>query len=351
MNVYEYAGNLHTHTPYSDGEALHAQIAQAAEDAGLDFVVVTDHNVWVDGLERYYGKVLLLVGEEVHDVRRQPQANHLLVYDAGAEMVLQADDPQKLIDEVNQHGGFCYLAHPYEYAGRFGGEEAIPWQDWDVTGYVGLEIWNYMSEFKALASRNVLAAVYYAYCQELGIRGPFRDMLRHWDYLLSQGRRVPVIGNADAHGTSYSMGPFQRVLFPYEYLFRCVNTHILTEHPFNGFLEHDKMLVYDALRAGRTWVGYDLPASTVGFRFTARSGSNQALIGGELVRAGAAIFEVHTPQEADIRLIFSGQVLARTKGTYLKHTTAEPGAYRVEAYRRHRLSPKGWIFSSPIYVK
>jgi len=351
MNVYEYAGNLHTHTSYSDGEALHAQIAQAAEDAGLDFVVITDHNVWVDGLERYYGKVLLLVGEEVHDVRRQPQANHLLVYDAGAEMVLQADDPQKLIDEVNQHGGFCYLAHPYEYAGRFGNEEAIPWQDWDVTGYVGLEIWNYMSEFKALASRNVLAAVYYSYCQELGIRGPFRDMLRHWDYLLSQGRHIPVIGNADAHGTSYSMGPFQRVLFPYEYLFRCINTHILTEHPFNGFLEHDKTLIYDALRAGRTWVGYDLPASTAGFRFTARSGSNQALIGGELVRAGAAIFEVHTPQEADIRLIFNGQVLARTKGTHLKYTTAEPGAYRAEAYRRYRLSSRGWIFSSPIYVK
>ena len=351
MNVYEYVGNLHVHTSYSDGKALHAQIARAAEDARLDFVIVTDHNVWVDGLETYYGKVLLLVGEEVHDVRRRPQANHLLIYGAEAEMILQAQDPQALIDEVSQHGGFCYLAHPYEYAGRFGGEDAIPWVDWDITGYVGIELWNYMSEFKALASRNVVAAIYTAFFSERGIRGPFKDMLRHWDYLLSLGKRVPVIGNADAHGTSYSMGPLQRVLFPYEYLFRCINTHILVERPFNGFLEHDKTLVYDALRAGRTWVGYDLLGPTAGFEFLARSGSNQALIGGELVRTGATIFEVRTPQEAEIRLLFNGQVLARTKGTYLKHTTAEPGAYRVEAYRQHKLSPRGWIFSSPIYVK
>jgi hypothetical protein len=351
LNVYEYAGNLHAHTSYSDGEALHAQVAQAAEQAGLDFVVVTDHNVWVDGLERYYGKVLLLVGEEVHDVRRQPQANHLLVYDAGAEMVLQAGDPQALIDEVNQHGGFCYLAHPYEYVGRFGGEEAIPWEDWGVTGYVGIEIWNYMSEFKALASRNALAAIYYAYFPERGIRGPFRDTLRQWDYLLAQGRRVPAIGTADAHGTPYSLGLLRRVLFPYEYLFRCINTHVLTEHPFNGFLEHDRTLIYDALRAGRTWVGYDLLAPTTGFQFLARSGSNRALVGEELVRAGAAVFEVHTPYEADVRLMLAGRVLARTNGKYLKYTTAEPGAYRVEAYRQHRLSSRGWIFSSPIYVR
>jgi hypothetical protein len=351
MNIYEYAGNLHVHTSYSDGEALHAQVAQAAGGAGLDFVVVTDHNVWVDGLERYYGKVLLLVGEEVHDVRRQPQANHLLTYDTGAEMALQASDPQVLIDDVNEHGGFCYLAHPYEYAGRFGREEPIPWLDWDVTGYVGLEIWNYMSEFKALASRNVPAAVYYSYFPDRGIRGPFRDTLRHWDYLLSQGKRIPAIGNADAHGTSYSLGPLKRVLFPYDYLFRCINTHILTEHPLNGFLEHDKTLIYDALRAGRTWVGYDLLAPTKGFQFLARSGTNQVLIGDELVRIGAAIFEVHTPYEADIRLLFNGQVVAQAKGTYLKHTTDEPGAYRVEAYRQHQLGSRGWIFGSPIYIK
>lgn len=348
---YEYVGNVHIHTKYSDGEGLHAEIAQAAARAGLDFVIITDHNVWVNGCEGYYGKVLLLVGEEVHDVRRIPQANHLLIYNAKSELATFAADPQNLIDEANRRGGFSYIAHPYEYASRLSPDlAAIPWEDWDVAGCVGLEVWNYMSEFKGLL-RGLLSAIFYAYCPTLGIRGPFRATLRKWDELLAQGKRVAAIGGADAHATPYSLGPLHRVVFPYEYLFRCVNTHILVERPFNGVLEHDRALLYEALRAGRTWVGYDLPASTIGFRFIAHSGVNQAVPGEELIRTGAVVFEVQTPYPADIRLLRNGRVVARARGKMLKHITAEAGIYRVEVYRWYRLSRRGWIFSSPIYVK
>jgi hypothetical protein len=349
--MYEYVGNIHIHTRYSDGEGLHAQIAQAAAQAGLDFVVITDHNVWVQGCEGYYGKVLLLVGEEVHDVRRIPPANHLLAYNAESELAPYAANPQGLVDEANRRGGFSYIAHPYEYAGSISHDlEAISWQNWEVTGYTGLEIWNYMSEFKALL-RGPFSAILYVYCPALGIRAPFRAALRKWDELLVQGRRVAAIGTADAHANPYSLGPLHRVVFPYEHLFRCVNTHILVERPFNGVLEHDKALVYEALRAGRTWAGYDLPAPTTGFRFVARSGAKHATLNEELVRAGATVFEIQTPHAGDIRLLCDGRVIARARGRALKYTTAEAGAYRVEVYRRYHLARRGWIFGSPIYVR
>lgn len=350
MSLYEYAGNVHMHTVYSDGTALHAELGRIASAAGLDFLIVTDHNVWVDGVEGYYGDALLLVGEEIHDVRCQPQANHLLAFGAEDELAPLASDSQQLIDAVSQRGGFCYLAHPYEHRGRVGPELGpIPWADWDVSGYAGFEIWNYMSEFKGLLG-NRLSAVLYAYLPGLAIRGPYRVTLRRWDELLAQGRQIAAIGGSDAHGRTYSMGPLSREVFPYEHLFRCVNTHILTERPFNGDLEHDKALVYDALDAGRTWVGYDLPASTAGFRFRARSGFNQALMGEELVRTGATVFEVETPRRAHIRLVCDGRAAARSRGKRLEHITAHPGVYRVEVYRRYRMSRRGWIFSSPIYV-
>ena len=350
MSIYEYTGNAHVHTPYSDGEALHAEVAQVASEAGLDFVITTDHNVWVNGCEGYYGKVLLLVGEEIHDVRRQPQVSHLLAYNTESELATFASDPQELINEVNQRGGLCFLAHPYEYRSPISPDlAAIPWADWDVTGYAGLEIWNYMSEFKALL-RNRLAALLYAHFPALGITGPFRVTLRRWDQLLSQGKRVAAIGGSDAHGNTYSLGPLSRVVFPYKHLFRCVNTHIITERPFNGTLENDKSLIYDALRAGHTWVGYDLLAPTAGFRFSARSINNQATIGDELVRTGATKFDVQTPHSGDIRLIHNGRAVARTRGQHLRHTSVEPGTYRVEVYRSYRLARRGWIFSSPIYV-
>ncbi len=71
MDVYELVGNLHAHTVYSDGAGTHKDIARAALEAGLDFVVVTDHNVYVEGVDgyQYQGdqRVLILAGEEIHD--------------------------------------------------------------------------------------------------------------------------------------------------------------------------------------------------------------------------------------------------------------------------------------------
>ncbi len=350
MSIYEYVGNPHVHTPYSDGTALHADVARAASDAGLDFVIVTDHNVWVDGVEGYYDDVLLLVGEELHDVRCRPQANHVLAFNAGTELAPLASGVQALIDEIGEEGGFSYLAHPFERSSPVkAGLSAIPWNAWEVDGYTGIELWNYMSEFKGLL-RNRAWAILYALCPGIGIRGPYRATLDKWDELLTEGKRVAAIGGADAHGKTYTVGPLSRVVFPYDFLFRCVNTHVLTRVPLNGELAHDRALIYDALQTGRTWVGYDLPASTSGFRFRSRSVANEALVGEELVRAGAAVFDVETPQPADIRLIRNGRTVARSRGRTLKHTTARPGTYRVEVYRRYCLERRGWIFSSPIYV-
>ena len=47
--MHEIILNLHMHTRYSDGAGTHADIATAAMKAGLDAVIVTDHNVLVNG--------------------------------------------------------------------------------------------------------------------------------------------------------------------------------------------------------------------------------------------------------------------------------------------------------------
>lgn len=43
MPLYEYVGNLHIHTRYSDGSGSVSQVLRAGRRAGLDFLVVTDH--------------------------------------------------------------------------------------------------------------------------------------------------------------------------------------------------------------------------------------------------------------------------------------------------------------------
>ena len=91
----EIALNLHVHTHYSDGTGSHQDIADAALKAGLDAVIVTDHNLLALDHERYYArgdqKVLLLVGEEIHDQNRVPEKNHLLVFGVEKELAGKAE--------------------------------------------------------------------------------------------------------------------------------------------------------------------------------------------------------------------------------------------------------------------
>lgn len=357
---YEYKGHLHIHTLHSDGAKSHADIAQDAIAAGLDFIIITDHNVWVDGVEGYYddgkgGRVLLLVGEEVHDVRRWPQANHCLIFGAEQGLSPHAADPQTLIDAANAAGGFCYLAHPFEIGsplGESGELDPLNWEDWEVTGYTGLEIWNYLSEFKSYLTSKP-AAIRAVYHPEKLITGPFRKTMVKWDELLAGGRRVACIAGGDVHGGTYNLGPLTRTVFPYEFHFRALNNHILTTKPFSGEFAQDKQLALTALRQGHAWVGYDAAGDTAGFRFSAQGLKRQAIMGDVLkIKKGYVTFQATIPAPGHIQLVHDGEVVAETAQTSrLLYQTDEPGAYRVQVFTRFAGRKRGWIYSNPIYVQ
>jgi hypothetical protein len=351
--MYEYTGNLHIHTPYSDGHAYHADIAGFAIGAGLDFVVVTDHNLWVDGVEGYYendhGRVLLLVGEEVHDVRRVPQANHFLALGADKELHPFATSPQRLIDEVSRAGGYGFIAHPYDPAVEEFNEPDLGWCDWGVEGYSGIELWNYMSSFKGCLG-GMMKSVRAAYRPEQAIVSPEPATLALWDEMLAKGRRVAVIGGSDAHGATYHVGPISRVLFPYDYLFRAVNTHVLLRQELTGRLEEDKKLILEAVGRGNSWVAYDLPHQTKGFRFSGQ-GRTRGIMGDEIRLDAGATLQAHAPVRCSMRLLHNGTVVASVDGdSQLTHIPVDPGAYRVECAIRFKKKQRGWIYSNPIYL-
>ncbi|MBN1135819.1 MAG: CehA/McbA family metallohydrolase [Anaerolineae bacterium] len=343
-------GNLHMHTVHSDGTKTHQELAQIAEQAGLDYLIVTDHNVLVTDAEGWHGKTLVLVGEEVHDQKRLPQSSHTLCFDIHEDVTEYADDPQRLIDAVAAQGGFTFLAHPFEHdAVPFLPEPNISWRDWQVTGYAGIELWNYMSEFKG-ALTGKAHAVLCAYFPALTASGPYPETLRKWDELL-QTRPVAALGGSDAHGNTYHLGPLSREVQSYGYLFRCVNTHLLSEEPLTGDAEHDRAVIYGALRTGRGFLGYERPGEIARFSFWARSGDSEATMGETLAIQGKAEFRVTCPRPAELRLIRNGQVVAHAQSERLTLVAHEEGVYRAEAYRRYAGRRRGWIFSNPIYVR
>jgi hypothetical protein len=147
------------------------------------------------------------------------------------------------------------------------------------------------------------------------------------------------------------MGPLSRIIFPYEFLFRCVNTHILTSRPLIGDYEHDRNLILYALRDGHAFVGYDFPASTRGFRFSAQGQGASTVMGGRIRMGHGVTLQLVTPRVADMRLLKDGKViLQEVEGTHRTYIASEPGVYRVEVYITYKGKSRGWVFSNPIWV-
>ena len=346
--THEYVGSIHLHTTSSDGAATHEEVCRIASQAGLDFLIVADHNVLVQGKDGWYGDLLLLVGEEIHDTERVPEANHYLALDIKEDVFPYASSPQAVIDKVSAQGGFGFIAHPFEHSPPFTGEAELPWVDWGVTGYTGLEIWNYMSEFKSYL-HNLRRALLFIFFPSAAITGPFPETLAKWDELLRH-RRTPALAGTDVHGNTYRLGPLRRAVLPYEHCFKALRTHIFAPEPFNGELQHDKHLVYQALKDGQCFIAYDAIGDARGFSFSAQSGREQVSMGAEIPLREGAQFEVRSPLPADLRLLKDGQLALRKTGRALRYRAQETGVYRVEAHRRHLFKTRGWVFTNPIYV-
>jgi hypothetical protein len=316
---------------------------------------VTDHNVLVQGVEGYYrvhrDRVLLLVGQEVHDQDRDPQKNHLLVFNANRDVSTLADDPQTLINGVAEAGGLSFIAHPCDPEAPAFNETDISWEAWEVHGYTGIELWNGLSELKTVIPTKIHGAFYAIFPQFIG-HHPIPEVLQRWDDLLAEGQHVVAIGGSDAHALNMHMGPLHRVIFPYAFHFRAVNTHVFISQPLSGDVITDKKMIYEALGAGRCFVGYDLPASTRGFIFKARGLEQSAIMGEEISSRRGVTLQAHLPQPAEIRLIKDGKTIGIWRDSQAcAFSVSEPGAYRVEAWRNYLGRKRGWIFSNPIYVR
>jgi len=341
------------HSVYSDGSGTHSEIAAAAIEANLDAVIVTDHNVLVQGINGYHQingkKTLILTGEEIHDQDRDPQKNHLLAFGIYEETATFSYHPQLLIDQINQLGGLSFIAHPVDLELKLFNETNISWEDWNIKGFTGIEIWNGLSEIK-----NVIHGKYdalkYGFFPEMIAHGPTKRTIEIWDKLLSKGQQVVAIGGSDAHALHVRFGPLRKIIFPYKFHFASINSHLITPTKLTGDLVKDSNLIFSALAKGHIFIGYDLPAPTNGFRFIAQSKTQEVIMGDKIRSEGMITFQVHSPAGGKISLLKDGKILKISNNPNLVHVTDEPGVYRVEVHRNFLGKKRGWIFSNPIYV-
>lgn len=330
----EIRGAIHVHSARSDGAGDLDAISRAARDAGLDFLVLTDHrDLEALGTDEYRNGVLLLKGVELSTRR-----GHLLVLDIERPDFRFDSNPEEAFDDVEDLGGFSIVAHPLSPHAK---------RRWTGNGpprFDAVEIFNGSAGLRGVRAARALAGALASLLNPryglLRLLAPSRPNLAFWDEALSQRPGIVALAGSDAHG-GIRFGDDRFFPFPnYRHLFDLASNHLWLEAPLTGNVPFDRGLVLSALRRGRLFVAIDGLADARGFLW---SGTE---------RGETLVLEVRAPMgPAEIVLRQDGAELHRVEGEHLSLTVSEPGMYRAEVFYRGSspLDPSiPWIVSNPI---
>jgi hypothetical protein len=337
---------MHIHTQFSDGSGTVPDVIEAAHEAGLRWIIITDHNAQ-DAAQfgGWHGDLLLLAGHEI-----TPVHSHYLAL--GVDTVVSDEQPvQDFVDEVYARGGFGIIAHPDDHLeDRHRGMH--PWKDWEIDGPRqrdqqpgGLELWNFMSDWRAHRSAQRREAIENPAAM---LHGPTPAVLAWWDRLNVAGRRTFGILGLDAHATKEYMNGQRVTLFPYAWMFGTLTNYLLLDEPLaTDDDERARRQVLGALREGRSYGCNRLAGNAPALPLYARRGDDTWHLGDSpTLEGGPLTLHIDAGTESEARLIRNGEVTATfTQPATL--TVEQPGVYRLEAQR----NGQGWLYTNPIFVR
>ncbi|MHB8055231.1 MAG: CehA/McbA family metallohydrolase domain-containing protein, partial [Candidatus Aminicenantales bacterium] len=315
-------------TLHSDGTKTVEEAAAAADRAGLDFIILTDHgapNEASFSAQGKIGRVLVLAGSEISSSR-----GHLVALGFSLPSRPFSQNADLAAREVESLGGFTVIAHPYS---------KIRWSWGEQGDFGGIEIINMDSDIRRGWGASLLLAPLLLVKPSLALvktLDPPTAALRKWDQLLKSSRAnrpIPGFYSLDAHSYFYETG------------LGLLNLHVQLDSLVPVDYAGASRAILDALRAGRFYNAVDAAADPTGFRFWVEGGGSTP-----------AVLHIRTPYSFahETRLIRDGAIVASGPGPDLVYEAGAPGAYRVEVILRARTPLRPgvpWILSNPIFIR
>jgi hypothetical protein len=339
---YYYAGVVHVHTTESDGTRSLEDVVELGRQVGLDFIMFADHMTLSNrdnGKEGFYGDTLVVVGYEHNDPHDK---HHYLLF--GSPRVYPRD---MAVSEYVAAGAadraVGIIAHPDEIRSKLIEYPPYPWQDWDLDGYTGIELWNQMSEWMEKLTR--FNKLLMSLSPRKSMVGPTDRILRKWD-ALSMTRKTAGLASVDAHAFPVKAGPLTVEIFPYKVHFRTLRTYAILKQPISKDFAVARVQLLDAIRDCRLFFANVRWGNAEGFQFFATDGSQTATCGGQVYLSENTYLHTRLPLRATVRLIHNGQKVLETTTDILEYKAPQEGIYRVEAWKGKR----GWIFSNHVRV-
>lgn len=344
--LHDVACVVHVHSTFSDGTSTPPEIMAAAREAGVDAVLLTDHDTLAArraGWEGMHDGVMLLVGHEV-----SPPGGHLLAFGVDAEIDHRGRSEAEICAAVAAAGGLAIAAHPFSAGSRVSPRIGKPRPWTAIDACAGIELWSLLTD-GAERLRGPRDLLRFVLTPERSVDGPPPEHLAAWD-ALCRTRRVPAIGGLDSHQTGVRLLGRSRSPVPHRRWFRLLQTYVQLERPLSGSPAADGHAVYGALAEGRCLLVRADLGSARGFRLWA-DGPDGALEMGTQAPAGEWTLHARLPRPAQLRLLRDGEPVAEARADALSHPARAPGAYRLEARVPAHGGTRTWIVSNPIYLR
>ncbi len=353
----EYKGIIHAHTNlggHSTGSF--DELIAAANANDLDFVIMTEH--WSDTIDTasltlngVYGKTLFIGGNEIDTA----DGDRFLMIPGSADAAgLRKMSTAAVLEKLHSENRLALVTYPEKF------------KSWD-SNFDGIEVFSLHTNAKKMNPFTALFDAIWSFPKypELMLASYFKrpdENLRRFGEVAAH-RRISLIAGTDAHSNIgfHLFGDDARntglgvKIDPYERIFRLVRQHVLIEKEKPLTREN----IVEALRAGRSFVGFDVGGDTAGFEFTAATPSGErAVQGEELGYSPGIVLRATGNSGLVVRFVIyrNSEVVASSPEytSVLELTLREPGVYRVEGYSDYLGAPfdkMPWIISNPIYVR
>lgn len=360
---HDYKGILNVHSNFSTGSGSILDIITAAQEDGLDFISITDLNVFEKPKEfqGYHNDLLVFIDGEYSYLN-----SRLLNYDAATDEHLKGVGQSQALfaDLLSQKKrpeeyGLFVLAHPFKPRYQWTGEFPV--------GLDGIEVINLKTMWQQTWLKSKASFLWtvllYPFNSRLALLRIFEEPeaeLNLWDQL-SQKRPTVGMAGADAESKIYLFG--RAFSYPsYETLFNIVRNHVLLKSELTGNPASDMKKIGQALRLGNFYMSLDSLADPKGFNAVMTGTQNQMwTMGSEVPLSAKPELTIQLPYKPnvpfDVIVYRNGESIHTSNDILTKFKVDKSGVYRVKVRVIPTFPlPDGkkwvpWIYTNPFYVR
>ncbi len=366
-NFEHKTGIIHVHSIFShDGGGSIQKIAEAASEAGADFVVVTDHDssrARREGYEKRFGNVDVFV-----EMEASVQAGHLLVfYSHTAARELEDEAVVQLawkhyLGQDTKDGFFVAVAHPSNIKN--------PWTSLDRYPD-GIEVVNFDSQWQRQLSESFpdfaltfLLSSFNPYLTALRLFRIYPKDFVVWDNMNALSRGHFAILSQDSH-EKLKINSRHSLAWPsYAETFKLASNVVFFSQPLPEDFEGRKKMIYQSLRQGRNALVFHAIAPFQGNDWRLVCGEKIYRAGEEVPYSASCEFQIDTPSQLPypkvIRLWKDGNPIdeSKTPDSSVHFALKGPGIYRLQVsvtpHTATSIFLSGetpYVFYNPIYLR